>query len=282
MGEQTALFDLGVGDVHTPSAIRPKGKLSDAALAVVRDKSGRILTVSRPEPPHEMSLPGGHVEDGESHEAAARRELQEETGVNAFELEPLQTIRSPVDGRSVHVFEAKSWQGDAHAAEASTRVAWLTPKELLSQAVLYRKSARQLMRAKVLKLGGDVADNVNLISAEKRESIPTESFALPAQRKYPLDTAARTRNAAARLEQMKKRGKVSESDYSAAKGRIAKAAKRHGIESEYNASDKAAAHKRIHVRADIAPGGRLSVRHMSEATTEVYLSPVLIPVDAAD
>ena len=275
-------LDLGITDVHTPRSLIQTPKLTEASLAIVR-KDGKILTVSRPEPPHEMSLPGGHVDPGETSDAAAKRELQEETGLYAHEVEPLQTIRSPVDGRTVHVFEAKVWSGEARAAEPNTRIAWLTPKELLNQSVLYRKSVREMMRAHSLRLGdvSEMADQVALISAAKRNSLPESSFALPAQRKYPLDSAARTRNAAARLEQMKKRGKVSDSEYSAAKGRIAKAAKRFGIESEYNASDKPTP-TRIHVRADIVPGGRLSVRHMSDQDTEVYLSPVLIPVDAAD
>jgi phage I-like protein len=108
---------------------------------------------------------------------------------------------------------------------------------------------------------------VELISADKRNALPGTAFAIPSKRAYPLDTAARVRNAAARLEQMHKRGKVSDADYKTAKGHIAAAAKKFGIDSKFNASDKADRRKRvghsIHVRADLAPGGALHVRHMN-------------------
>lgn len=77
-------------------------------------------------------------------------------------------------------------------------------------------------------------DEVDMIDAQTRKGLPTDQFALPDQRKYPIDTAARTRNAAARLEQMKKAGKISDSDYSKARAAISRAAKKFGIDSEYN------------------------------------------------
>ena len=39
------------------------------------------------------------------------------------------------------------------------------------------------------------------ISASKRASLPTEDFGQPAQRKYPLDTPGRARNAVSRAAQ---------------------------------------------------------------------------------
>jgi 8-oxo-dGTP diphosphatase len=50
---------------------------------VVRD--GKVLLVKRGRPPFEglYALPGGFVEEGETVEAAAERELLEETGVRA-------------------------------------------------------------------------------------------------------------------------------------------------------------------------------------------------------
>jgi 8-oxo-dGTP diphosphatase len=54
-----------------------------ASDAVVFDDSGRVLLIRRKYPPFEgaFALPGGFVEYGETTEAAALRELHEETGI---------------------------------------------------------------------------------------------------------------------------------------------------------------------------------------------------------
>ena len=47
-------------------------------------KDGKVLLIERAKPPAGLwSLPGGHVEFGETALAAARRELLEETGISA-------------------------------------------------------------------------------------------------------------------------------------------------------------------------------------------------------
>jgi 8-oxo-dGTP diphosphatase len=53
--------------------------------AVVFDKAGRLLLIKRKSPPFKgrFALPGGFVELGETVEAAAARELHEETGLRA-------------------------------------------------------------------------------------------------------------------------------------------------------------------------------------------------------
>lgn len=51
------------------------------------------------------------------------------------------------------------------------------------------------------------------LNAAERESLPTDEFALPAQRKYPVDTDARAANAKSRAKQMMDRGTISKAEY---------------------------------------------------------------------
>src|SRR5690606_37028829 len=61
---------------------------SVAVDCVVFDESGRLILIRRRNPPFagQFALPGGFVDYGESTEAAARRELLEETGLAARSL----------------------------------------------------------------------------------------------------------------------------------------------------------------------------------------------------
>jgi 8-oxo-dGTP pyrophosphatase MutT (NUDIX family) len=57
----------------------------EAAGGVVIDHSGRVLVLCRPSR-GEVRLPKGHVEKGESHLEAARREVAEESGYSELRL----------------------------------------------------------------------------------------------------------------------------------------------------------------------------------------------------
>ncbi len=68
-----------------------------AADCVVFDAKGRLLLIRRKNPPFKglYALPGGFIELGETTEEAARRELKEETGVDAGPLRLIGVYSDP-------------------------------------------------------------------------------------------------------------------------------------------------------------------------------------------
>jgi 8-oxo-dGTP diphosphatase len=69
----------------------------DAALFTIRDGQLAVLLIRRAIAPHlgKWALPGGFVLDDEDLEAAARRELAEETSVAVAHIEQLRTYGAP-------------------------------------------------------------------------------------------------------------------------------------------------------------------------------------------
>lgn len=116
------------------------------------------------------------------------------------------------------------------------------------------------------------------ISAAKRRGLPADQFALPETRQYPIDTAARVRNAAARLEQNK--GRLAPEQYARAKGRIARAARRFGIESKYE--PKPARRKRLTLAIRHPIHGRLEVNLRDGDAPVCTLTAPLLATDAGD
>jgi 8-oxo-dGTP diphosphatase len=69
----------------------------DLVIFALRERELHVLLVRRGIPPYEgrWALPGGFIREGESLDEAARRELQEETGVHDVYLEQLYTFGEP-------------------------------------------------------------------------------------------------------------------------------------------------------------------------------------------
>lgn len=80
----------------------------DAVIFAERAGVKHILLIQRKNPPFQgqWALPGGFVEDDEDLETAARRELKEETGIEADELKQVGAFGKPgrdPRGRTVSV-----------------------------------------------------------------------------------------------------------------------------------------------------------------------------------
>jgi len=103
-----------------------------------------VLLAERTKPPYDgvWSLPGGHVEEGETLKEAALRELREETGIGAALDEPFDTVEvraERADGERVHyliyIF-AGSWvEGEAKAASDVRAVRWTSLWEIRDLAM---------------------------------------------------------------------------------------------------------------------------------------------------
>jgi 8-oxo-dGTP diphosphatase len=75
----------------------PRPAVTVDMVIVTREKTPRVLLIRRKHPPFvgKWAIPGGFVEMEETLEAAAQRELFEETTLRALKLEQLHTFGDP-------------------------------------------------------------------------------------------------------------------------------------------------------------------------------------------
>jgi ADP-ribose pyrophosphatase YjhB (NUDIX family) len=102
------------------------------ACLVVTDDVGRVLLGLR-EDFEVWSLPGGHVEPGETHEQAARREGREETGVQVGTLELIGQYErdAPFGGAVTYAFAGRLVTGTPAPDGVETLdVGWFDPRSL--------------------------------------------------------------------------------------------------------------------------------------------------------
>lgn len=115
----------------------PQAELELAVGAVVVDAAGRVLLVRRGRPPSagEWSLPGGHVEPGESLEAAIAREVLEETAVPARVVCPLCVVPVAREGYAYAIHEhllvpLEAAAPEARAGDDAADARWVDPGEV--------------------------------------------------------------------------------------------------------------------------------------------------------
>jgi len=102
-------------------------------------RGGAILLERRPPDsrvyPNVWDTPGGHVEPGETPEAALERELREELGVAPvrFRLGMVQDDREPLSRRFYRhfVYVVAEWEGEPRSRE-DREIRWFEPGEALA------------------------------------------------------------------------------------------------------------------------------------------------------
>jgi 8-oxo-dGTP diphosphatase len=110
----------------------------DCAVFGLDEGALKVLLIQRLEPPfqHGWALPGGFVREDESLEDAARRELEEETGISRVFLEQLYTFGDPgrdPRGRVITVAYyalAKLSDHTVRAATDAENVGWFEVRDL--------------------------------------------------------------------------------------------------------------------------------------------------------
>jgi ADP-ribose pyrophosphatase YjhB (NUDIX family) len=135
-----------------------------ASVAVFRD--GKVLLATRTKPPADRlwSLPGGKVEAGETLEAAALRELEEEVGVEARILgfnRHVEIFGRDAGGAVTHHFVVASFfgewlSGEPRAGPEAGAVMWADPLRLGGLATT-RELGEVLRRAHQLFTAGAAA-----------------------------------------------------------------------------------------------------------------------------
>lgn len=93
-----------------------------------------------------FSLPGGHVEPGESIRMAAIREMAEEldVGIEAADLDLVGVVHRLSDTNRIDFFlRARRWQGEPRRAEADKcdALLWAPPQGLPGNTVSYIRDA---------------------------------------------------------------------------------------------------------------------------------------------
>jgi ADP-ribose pyrophosphatase YjhB (NUDIX family) len=149
--------------MSAPSASRRLYPAQPAlAVSIAVFRKGRVLLATRTGAPYArlFTLPGGLVETGETLEAAALRELREETGVlariRAFN-QPVEHIQRDASGRVerhyvILSFAAEWVAGEGEPGAEAGEILWRRPDDLHDLALTPKLAAVVADAARLLEL----------------------------------------------------------------------------------------------------------------------------------
>jgi len=125
----------------------PPHLIAAASVIVLKRDAVCLVRRDRPRKAGLWSFPGGRLEPGETPEAAARRELAEETGLSVGDLVPLGDFDPTGEGAiRLNVFAA-SWQGGEPLAASDAADARFWPLQALADVPLTPGARGWLARA---------------------------------------------------------------------------------------------------------------------------------------
>jgi len=94
-------------------------------VALIIPKEDEVLVerrrLDRKIDPGAVTIPGGHVEEGETFEEACRRELREELGLECTRFRYLATYlhETPFEDQVTRYYVCENWTGSPEAVEAT-------------------------------------------------------------------------------------------------------------------------------------------------------------------
>ena len=109
-----------------------KDDINQVAKVMILDDQGNFLSLLRTADsnymPNAWDFPGGHLKDGETHEAAARRETREETGLS---IDNLERIGEDDTKNPVVFFKTDSYSGTINLdTEENQQFKWIKLSEV--------------------------------------------------------------------------------------------------------------------------------------------------------
>lgn len=110
---------------------------NQTSVGMVVERGGKLLLIKRNKFPRTYAFPAGHVEEGESYEHAAVRELKEEVGLDATKVELVAEgrVENPCrrEGGTWHYWRVYGVEAEGElrlSEEEADAAGWYTKEEI--------------------------------------------------------------------------------------------------------------------------------------------------------